>query len=454
MCALIRGDAGLPVSSTQLGKPDATARQVGLALLSRSVALPLAAACSIATARLVVASVGITGYGLVSIVAALPALLAFSDLGVGAAVTNARALAVDEVNLHDTVAAALRVLCAVAAAVTAVSAGLAVAGAWPTLLGMPASMTPSWAVALAVSLFALSLPLAIGQRVLLGAGRNHTSILILSLVPPGILACVLVGHVAGAPLSFYVCVPSAVAAIAACTTCWVAARSDGLRLMSGLRRALNPNVKLVPIGKTAGPMAAIAVSLPLAYQTDRLIVSHVVGAEGLAQYSAGALLFAPALALISSGGMSLWPAFMRLGATNPQLLKREYRRAQAAFTLLGACLAVGLLLVGPLVGTWMMHGEVTVSATLMGSFALLVLVHATYYPSGMLLMDERGLRLQAVTSGTMAVVNVAASIWLAGLIGPSGPVVASAAAIGICMWVPGYLAARRRVEDSLAGGAR
>ena len=82
----------------------------------------------------------------------------------------------------------------------------------------------------------------------------------------------------------------------------------------------------------------------------------------------------------------------------------------------------------------------------MASFGLLIVVHASYYPSGMLLTDPPGLRLQAKTSVAMLVINVPLSYALAKEVGAAGPALGSAIAILGCMWVPGVLEAMRRLR--------
>ena len=68
-------------------------------------------------------------------------------------------------------------------------------------------------------------------------------------------------------------------------------------------------------------MMVISMSLPIAFQSDRLVLSHATDSAQLAEYSLGAQLYGPALGVISSAGLALWPVFAK---------SRRERRAAAA----------------------------------------------------------------------------------------------------------------------------
>ena len=83
--------------------------------------------------------------------------------------------------------------------------------------------------------------------------------------------------------------------------------------------------------------------------------------------------------------------------------------------------------------------------TLFAAFALLLVIHAAHYPSGMLLTDRDGLMFQARTCLLMLAINLPLSWVLAERIGAAGPVLASAGSVATCMAVPCFLRARQLV---------
>src|SRR5690606_36016305 len=109
------------------------------------------------------------GYAIFSLIAALPFLFPFIDLGVGAAVANAAgALPAQGAEFRETLRKARRVLLLVGAVALLVIVGIAVLGAWPTLTGLPETEVVNWGVAGAMVLFALAIPGSLGHSMLFG----------------------------------------------------------------------------------------------------------------------------------------------------------------------------------------------------------------------------------------------------------------------------------------------
>jgi O-antigen/teichoic acid export membrane protein len=436
-----------PADSAKLVAAVPRARdQIRYSMLMRLSVIPVTGLATLLTARVVVSGIGVPGYGVAALVATLPALMPSADLGVGAAVTTAVAAGGSRDEVLRVVLSSIRVLLAMAGFIVIMAIGLAATSSWGLLLGLASSPATNWAIGVSVAVFGLSLPLAIGARVLLGGGQNHISVLVYGLSAPIVLAICLVGRAAGAGLWLYAAAPAFASLATGFVGCVQASRRTGVDLVDAFRRSLQRRVKGGRIRNVAGPMAVISACLPIAYQSDRLILSHATNVTQLAIYSAGAALFAPVLSVLASGGQSLWPIFTRARLTSPSTLRRPFLVGMATFTAVGLGLAAVLVALGPVVGTWMLRSHATVPISLMASFGLLIVVHASYYPSGMLLTDPTGLRLQAKTSVAMLVLNVPLSYLLAKRIGAAGPALGSAIAIAVCMWLPGVLEAIHRLR--------
>ena len=421
---------------------------VARSLVARAGVLPISAVAMLLTARTVVAAIGSSGYAVAALVATLPLLIPVTDLGVGAAVTTSMAEQRHPEDVHRTLVTTLRVLVCVGLAFAAGGVAIAAASLWAPILGLPPSASVEWTVAASLALFGLSVPLGIGPRVLLGLGLNHLSILLQGVVAPLVLAISLVGRATGAGLWLFASAPAMALLAQGLVSCRVAARRGNLDLRSVGTDALNRSIRGAKVRHLAGPMAVISASLPIAYQSDRLILSHVSTLTEVTIYSAGAGLFSPMLAVVASSGQSLWPLFARARTQAPDRLRSLFLQACRTFVGLGLVLAAGLVVLGPKIATWTVHAQVIVPIGVMGAFALLVFVQALYYPTGMLLMDQQGLRLQAVTSVAMAVVNVCLSVYLATRLGAAGPILGSALSILVCMGLPGFRLARKRIRLS------
>lgn len=425
---------------------------VGVAV-GRAALLPLTAVCSVLTLRIVTTSAGVSGFATVSLISALPALIPLGDLGVGASITETvtryRAGAATRGELSAVVRSSFRVL--IKAALIGITIVLASAALvdWSMLLGAGVGDVNTWALSLAFVVWLFSLPLALGQRVLLGANRRAMYLVASGLAAPTTLLLALVGAALKLGTSYFVAVSTVGLLLSACASSYLAIPfvADGLR--DGLRMLLRQGQR-VRLWSTAGPMLVITIALPIAYQSDRLVLSHFSTGRQLAIYSAGAQFFAPVLAVVSVTGQFLWPRFAAKRVTGGESaaraeLMRVWKFALAAGLLIACVFALALNFgVGILTA-----GRVDVSSGVALAFAATLLVHAVYYPLGMYLTTPVGLRFQAMSSAVMAVVNVTLSIALAEIMGAAGPILASAIAIGGCMLLPACLRVHFRREYAI-----
>ncbi|MHB1490849.1 MAG: lipopolysaccharide biosynthesis protein [Cellulomonas sp.] len=417
------------------------------AFVVRAVTLPVAAVAGLLAARVTVSSLGVDGYALFALVVGLAALNPIGDLGVGAAVTDAVArrqeLGVDEV--QRVLRTSLRVLTVVSVVLALGAWALAALGLWAPVLGVPRSGDVEVAVAATLTLFAVGLPLGLSNRLLLGAERNDLALAFQGGSGVAALLFILLATATRAPLWAYVAAPSASVALAAATAWPIASSASGLSLPEAVRSAAvraRPGSRIFHL---AGPMVVITAALPIAYQSDRLLLSHLSSLGEVAIYSVGGQLYTSLFGLVGAAGMSLWPMFARRRAHEP-VTRQELIRLMVVFTLGGVLLAVSLVALGPWVGHLVSKGKIDVGYGVFVAFGLLLIVHASWFPAGMLLMDRPGLRFQAVASLVMMVINVPASAWLAHDIGAAGPIIGSIGAIVISMWIPGVRRALSRVE--------
>ena len=120
----------------------------------------------------------------------MAALVPFADLGMSAAIINVVASSASpktEELVRRTLVSAFRVLLCSAAVLAAVGVVLTALNLWPALLGDGLLAGGSVAALACVLVFAITLPLGVGQRVLTGLGKNHVQILTQALAAPFIL---------------------------------------------------------------------------------------------------------------------------------------------------------------------------------------------------------------------------------------------------------------------------
>jgi O-antigen/teichoic acid export membrane protein len=400
--------------------------------------MPLTAIAGLVAARVTVSSLGVNGYALFALVVGLAALNPIGDLGVSGAVTDAvaRRDVLGPDGVQRVLRTSVRVLIVVSLIVTIASWALAGLGVWAPVLGVPASAEIEIAVAASLTLFAAGLPLGLSLGVLLGAERND--IVVAFQGSSSVLALLIVLLAAGthAPLWAYTAASAAGAAIAV-TAAWpVASKTSGLPLLSIVRSAAVRARPGARIAHFAGPMMVIMMSLPIAYQSDRLLLSHFSGLGQVAIYSIGTQMYSPLSALVGAAGMSLWPMFARRRAHQP-VKRHELIRLWAVFALMGLLLAAALVIAGPWVAQFVSKGRIEVSYGVLAVLGLLLVVQASWLPIGMHLTDRDGLRFQAVAHVAMTLINVPVSAVLAHQMGAAGPLLGSAGAIVVAMGIPG-----------------
>lgn len=404
----------------------------------------IAGLISIVTTRLIIEHFGLPAYAQYGLLASMAAWVPFADLGMSAAIMNAVGASKDparDAHVRRVITSAVRILLCSAAVLAALALVLAVTGAWPGVLGEGLLDGGATTATVCVLIFALTLPLGVGPRLLTGLGLNHVQIRVQLIPAPFMLLGVLVllwldqdGNWL-APISFLGA--TAVAGI----SLWVAARQ--IRPQVGEALADVRHVRSVPSARTmdvAWPMLAQMVALPIAMQTDRLLLSHLASTRDLAQYNLASQLFGMIVQTITAAGIALWPVFAKARSEG------EVRSPmKLAYGFLWGGLAAGLILAAmlPWAVPLLSDGQLSLDFWLVAGFVLFVTVQAAKYPLGMYMTDARGLRFQVLPIFVLVPVNLALSWALIEPLGAAGPIIGSAIAVVLCQVVPNYWYVRR-----------
>jgi O-antigen/teichoic acid export membrane protein len=331
---------------------------------------------------------------------------------------------------------ALRITIACGAAVAVTSGLLYVAGLWPAIIQAPSSISGvAWITATAVALFALWIPLSLGQRLFLGAGKIHLQQVLQGLQAPLTFGLILAGTLflgrsagALAPLAFFV----SMVVIGASTLLW-ARRFVGPSIRWAVRHLLSPGVRGARVMNMGLPMLAQTALIPVAVQSDRIVLAHFSTTHEVALYALVAQVFTAVQALVTAAGLSLWPVFTR------QRLDGERVRAgmySLLFVGVSATMCLVIILVQQPVFELLSRGRLHVGMLLLVAFTLETCVQAALYPIGMSMMDPRGVRFQIPPIVCSVVANIALSVALSRGLGASGPVLATAAATLVFQLIP------------------
>lgn len=426
-------------------------RTLGISATARLLTLPFTALATIITTYLLVRELGSDSYAYVVLVGALFQLVPFADLGMGAAVVNAAANRLEdreqERRALATVGAAFRLLALSGAVIIIAVFIIGQSQAWPILLGLPPELadSSSWAIAVVIAPFALSLPFGVGQRILIGEGRNH----IVSYV--GLLGPVIATATTYALLKFSVqplvlgiATPAGILVVS--ILCFkLALRSCGWTFRDVLRyHTTNSRPQL---WNAALPMMVISVTVPLALQSDRLVLSHFSVPSELSEYSIASQMYIPCFSIISMAAVALWPIFSRAGTASYSM----WSKALLSLTVGGVTLATGFVLfVGP-VAELITENKIEVHQDLAFAFGVLLIVMACHQSSAVLLTSPSHLTFQARCSTAMLIMNVGLSVVLAPTLGSSGVVWASAISVFITQLLPCIYKARTYMRSTDSG---
>ena len=413
---------------------------VARSALARVASFLPTAVATLLTSRLIISRFGIESFDAFILILTLISLVPLNNLGVGAAVTSAYAAEgpASERSRRVTLTAA-RVLTVSTLGTAATALLLSAVGAWPRLLG--ASSGPNLYCGVAMAVYAVSFLPGLGQSMLLGVHRNHVTVLVQTFFTPTILVGTGVIVLLGMGGDAAMLVPPAALVVNNTVTCVLAARATGLSWSWLLRsiplRSREPGAS---IRAMSGPVLLITLATPIALQSDRIVLSHVSTRQAVADYSVLFQIIAPAIALIAASAQPLWPVFAEAraqGRTGPSLT-RLLMLFCGGGAVLGAALAAIANPVAELIG----GDAISLGVLLPVSGALAVVTAAASYPVAMSLMDPERVRFGAFLTVLALPLNIGLSIWLARLVGASGPLLATVA-VGIGVQaVPGLIYSR------------
>jgi O-antigen/teichoic acid export membrane protein len=192
-------------------------------------------------------------------------------------------------------------------------------------------------------------------------------------------------------------------------------------------------------------LVVLAVTLPLVFQSDRLIISHFLNPESIGLYSLVAVLFFPLNSIITVGQLPLWPSFLKLRDSPEELLKL-YRKMSLLFGSLGLALGSALIWLGPLVVTFV-SPEDAPDNSIFVAFGLILLITGLNATPGMLLMDEQGRRVQAAGSIGVLALKILLSLWLVNIYGVAAILFSTVAGLIAFQNIPTFIAANKKIRS-------
>lgn len=406
---------------------------------ARAITLPVSAVFSLFTSALILRNFGTDSFSQYTLVISIAAVLPFADLGVGAATVNAvsRSTSFREESVVGVTVASLRILIVSATVLSVVAAIITMTSGWQVILGNSFEESAGIYALIGVLFFAASMPLGLGQRIAIGAGKNERQVLIQGLQPALVFLAVLAATAVfddgkTAILCFfgaYLLTTFLIAFDANRLTDGLLVRATGL--IFRLDKARN-----IGIFQTALPMLAVMIGMPLVLQTHRMVLSHLSDAEAIAQYSLAAQMFLPVAAVVGAASVSLWPQFAKdrapdSGSGAPHPLKLSMIFAAASLILCS-----GGVLLAPVIAPIISGNQVRISLGLGLAFTFFVVCQSLQSPLGIYLTDVPGLRYQSACVVAVVLSALVLCLMLTPVLGAAGPLVATGVSIFMFQVIP------------------
>ncbi len=415
---------------------------------AKVIVMGVSAVFGLVTTRLIIQHFGTAAYAQYGLLASVPNLLPFADLGIGAAILNVVGASKDvrsDEQVQRTITTAIRVLIASAIAIAAGGIVLEAIHAWPALLGKGLLPNAGMTATICLIVYVSVLPLAVGQRVIVGMRRSATQVLSQGVVSPAfclaVIVCVVLNIPAGSQLSILSYVANTLTTLICLFVAWRATSPM-------LRRAFHdvPRLKAVPgvkVLNVAWPQLIQNMVIPLGFEFDRILISHFSVQATLARYNLASQLFGMVTQVILVAGVALWPFYARQRAMNSVSSPAGPAVVYGAMALV---LGVALAAIAPWLMGALSKGAIAPDPWTLIGFLGFAVMTAIKQPLGMYMTDPRGMRAQIPWILVMVPVNIALAIVLIKHLGAGGPMVSATLTSFVFQIIPYSLWVRRDVK--------
>jgi O-antigen/teichoic acid export membrane protein len=421
---------------------------------SALIARVLAICVSVISVPLTIGYLGKERYGAWVTIVSVVTFLSITDFGLAASLTNA----VGKAQAEDTYAHGQRLVSSALFMLSLIALVILIAGIalapriaallFPNLQSPLARAEIVPAVMIALSIFALNLPLLVSSRVL--AAHQESALANVwniagSLGNFAALLVVIWFH-AGLPWLVFGCFGLGLAANAACAV-W----------LFGFRKPwLRPNLASVDpafvriLFSDGWKFFVIGAGWMINWQTDNMVIAHFLGAAQVTPYAVTFSLFAIATGLQTLAYPNLWPAYTEAYAQRDYEWIRKTLRSNFQFSFFTTTAIVVFLTIfgGEIIRLWAGAAAVPPFSVIVW-MALWRLMLSTLLVGSCLLNATGHLKGMTIYGTATAVLNLALSILLAKIYGITGVIAATVIAFAVANYLPTFLEVRSVLRKCL-----
>ena len=407
----------------------------------------LAISVSVISVPLTIGYLGGERYGAWVTIVSVITFLSVTDFGLAASLTNAlgKAQAEDAQALGQRlVSSASLMLSLIALAILIAANAFApriAALLFPNLESPVARAEIVPAVMIALSIFALNLPLLVTSRVLAAHQESALANLWNMAGSLGNLAALLavIWFRSGLPWLVFGCFGVGLVANVACAVWLFGFRKPWLRPRLSF---VDPAFVKV-LFSDGSKFFVIGIGWMVNWQTDNMVIAHFLGATQVTPYAVTFSLFAIATGLQTLAYPNLWPAYTEAYAQRDYEWIRKTLRSNFKFSFLTTTAIVGFLTIfgSEIIRLWAGAAAVPPFPVIIW-MALWRLMLSTLLVGSCLLNATGHLKGMTIYGTITAVLNLTLSILLAKLYGITGVIAATVIAFAVANYLPTFLEVR------------
>jgi O-antigen/teichoic acid export membrane protein len=407
----------------------------------------LAICVSVISVPLTIGYLGKERYGAWVTIVSVVTFLSITDFGLAGSLTNAigKAQAGEEhARGQRLVSSALLMLSLVASLILIAAIVLAprmAALLFPNLQSPVARAEIVPAVMIALSIFALNLPLVVSSRVLAAHQESALANVWNIVASLGNLAALLlvIWFRGGLPWLVFGCFGFGLAANIACAVWLFGVHRPWLRpSLAGVDPAF---VKM--LFSDGWKFFVIGIGWMVNWQTDNMVIAHFLGAAQVTPYAVTFSLFAIATGLQTLAYPNLWPAYTEAYAQRDYEWIRKTLRSNFQFSFFTTTAIVVFLTIfgGEFIRLWAGAAAVPPFSVIVW-MALWRLMLSTLLVGSCLLNATGHLKGMTIYGTATAILNLILSILLAKIYGITGVIAATVIAFAVANYLPTFLEVR------------
>jgi O-antigen/teichoic acid export membrane protein len=428
-------------TSTEEGRSNERHRRIFLTAVASALAKVVSMATMLVSIPLTLHYLGTERFGLWMTISSVIAMLGFADLGIGNGLLNAISEAIgkdDHAAIRRYISSAFVILSGITLVILLAFSLIYSFVPWAHFFNVksPLAMQESGvAVAVFMLCFALNIPAGIVQRTQMGLQMGFVANLwqmVGSVL--GLIAVLLVIH-------FELGLPWLVGAMAGVPV--LVASLNGMLFFGRVRFDIRPDWTLVcreamkKIARTGFLFLVLQIAVSIAFASDNIVISRVLGAEAVTQYAVPEKLFSIIPILLGMILMPLWPAYGEAMARGDgSWIKKIFVRSLKISITVSSVLALALgVFANDILSIWIGH-HVSPPFLLLLGMGIWKIFEGWGIAVAVFLNGANIVRLQASLAILMAVIAVILKIVLTESMGVAGVVWATIIAYGIVTFAP------------------